>query len=162
MPKKKDSAANEVETRQATYANEPVDQGEVDLAVDTLRGDLRDAMLDRFKNTKRPWAAMTEKEQAEVANAFDSAARHLVTRATQIIAAGGRQTIVATVDSITVKDGIKVVAKVPMNEESLLQLGLAQGHAILIVAASSEKFDGESNPPEIDPDQQDFERADAA
>lgn len=82
MPKKKDSATNEVETRQATYANEPVDQGEIDLAVDTLRGDLRDAMLDRFKNTKRPWAAMTEKEQTEVANAFDSAARHLVTRAT--------------------------------------------------------------------------------
>jgi len=160
--KKSENDNDTVEVRKATYSREEVDTQEADLAAETLRGDLRDAMLDRFRNTKRPWAAMTETEQREVADQFDAAARHLVQEATRIIAAGGRQTIVATVDSITVKDGIKVVAKVPMTEESLLQLGLAQGHAILIVAASSDQYSGESNPPEIDPDQQDFERADAA
>lgn len=152
MPKGKPT--EEENGRKATYADEKVNAHEVEIAAETLRGDVRDAMLSRIHNLQRPWKAMTEDQQAEVAAAMDQCARDLVTKATQLIAANGRKTITATVDSITVKDGIKVVAKVPMTEESLLSLGLAQGHAILIVAAASENYDGERGPAHTDPDQQ--------
>lgn len=57
----------------------PKDDVDMDeLKLDTLSGDLRDAMLMRVRDMKRPWSMMTEQEQRETAKGLETAARHLV------------------------------------------------------------------------------------
>ena len=47
--------------------------GEDDLQLDTLRGDIRDAMLNRIRHMKASWSLCNEAEQAETDSEEDPA-----------------------------------------------------------------------------------------
>lgn len=153
----KEASPDEVEERKSSHAHEQVSVKEVDLASDTLVGDMRDALLDRIRNMKKPWQQMTESEQQDVVLHMSDIAKHLTRRAVELIAQNGRETINATVESVTVKGGLKVVVKAHKTRETVAALSDAEGHPILLVAASSLAFDGERGPAETDPDQGDLE-----
>jgi hypothetical protein len=127
------------------------------MAADTLVGDLRDALLGRLRTMKKPWEQLSEDEQRGVVEQFTTAAKHLTTRAVRLIAANGRQVILAQVEKVEIKDGLKTVLKCAKQEETMLALGNAQGHTVLIIAADAAEYEGEREPVEIDPDQRDFE-----
>jgi hypothetical protein len=74
--------------------DEPTAEPITELAADTLRGGLRDAMLSWFKASPKPWAQMGEREQRDIADSADSCARQLG-QACQSIAAIERAVIVA-------------------------------------------------------------------
>ena len=74
-------------------------------------------------------------------------------RAVELIAARGLRTIKATLEQVTIKDGI--VGKIIMSkfDEQRHALVDATGSKILIVVADPEEFTGERAPAEIKPDQ---------
>jgi hypothetical protein len=69
------------------------------------------------------------------------------------LAANGRRTIPATLESITVKDGIKAALTMSKFEERRHELIDCQGARVLIVVADPEEYEGERKPAPITPDQ---------
>jgi hypothetical protein len=133
--------------------NEEQEVDAIELETETLSGDVRDAILNKFRNQQKPWQQMTEAEQSMFNNSIDSTARYLVTQAVKLVAAEGRKTIAAVVDSITVKDGIKATVTLPKSDEQRHNLIDSQGQTVLIVVVDTEKFNGEKEPAPVDPDQ---------
>ena len=134
------------------------DQPEADdplitLAADTLRGDTRDAILGWLKTLQKPWSQMSEVEQRDLAGAADRFSGSLVKQACQIIAAGERPRIVATLVEYKEKDGVEAKLKLASKGEIVAALHEACGREVLIVTSGAEEFLGEESPAEIDADQ---------
>jgi hypothetical protein len=127
--------------------------GVSDLAADTLRGDVRDALLSWFKATPKPWAQLGEKEQRDLADSADRCARQLVKQACRIIAASERPCIVAQLVEYKEKDGVEAKLKLPSKGEVVAALHEACGREVLVVTSGEEEFQGEAAPAEITKDQ---------
>lgn len=133
---------------------EEPDDTTLELAAETLTGDLRDFILDRLRHeqNKRPWHERSEAEQRDTVHQVETAVRHAVTRAVEIIAAGGLRTIKATIEQVTVKDGIKATLTMSKFDENRHNLIDATGSTVLLVVADPEDFTGERAEVEIKPD----------
>lgn len=141
--------------------DEAIEQQTQKVAMETLTGDVRDFILDRLRHEqdKRPWDKRSEAEQRDTVHRVETAVREIVTRAIEILAAGGRRTIKATLDQVTVKDGI--VGKLVMMKSDPLRHRLfdSVGDSVLLVVADPEEFTGEREEVRITPDQGDLERS---
>ena len=137
---------------------EDVEQEAVDLAVETLSGDLADALLDRIKNLKKPWQQCNQGEQRDLVTGMRGATEHLVTEAVRKIAAFGRRVIVVHVEKVDIKGGLKATITCQKTQQALLDLGMAEGNTALIVLADEEQFIGArtSEAEATDPDQGDL------
>lgn len=126
------------------------------IARDTMVGDLHDAALSWIKTFDKPWAKMPQSEQQTVIDSVTRQARAMVAKALEIIVADERPSITGTIESMTVKDGLKVVLKCLNSESNLMALGTHQGAPVYIVVADSEVYAGEKSPAKADPDQRDL------
>ena len=124
-----------------------------DLAAATLTGDVRDFLLDRVKRLGKPWAAMSEDEQADQIHAAKDAAEHLVQQVCHIIASNGRKAVVGELRQVTQKDNIKCVIEFSKVDEQRHAIWDAQGQTVLLVVAGADAFTGERGPAEPMPDQ---------
>lgn len=150
---KKNRNASLAET---SHADDAFEEGmNLDIAAETLTGDLRDLVLDtlRYEQDKRPWNFRSEADQRETASRIERAAHDWARKAVELLAAGGKRTIRATIEQVVVKDGIKAVLTMSKFDELRHNLIDAQGSAVLIVVADSEAFEGERAPVDIKPDQ---------
>lgn len=128
----------------------------VELAADTLRGDMRDSFLSWFKAQPKNWSAMSEQEQRALADAADRYSGTIIKQACQIIAAGERPCIVAKLTEYKEKDGVEAKLKLPSKGEVISALHEACGREVLVVTSGEEEFQGETAPAEIDADQPKF------
>jgi hypothetical protein len=125
----------------------------VELAADTLQGDVRDALLGWFKAQPKSWPFMAEREQRDLADAADRFSESVIKQACQIIAAGERPTIVATLVEYKEKGGIEAKLKLPSKGEVVAALHEACGREVLVVTSGAEEFLGEAAPAQIDADE---------
>lgn len=160
MSSRKKNAAPAIELPADEEKSDDVLNAAMDMASETLTGDLRDFILDRLKHeqSKRPWHERSESDQRQTVHEVESAVRRVVTSAVEIIAAHGRRTIKATIEQITIKDGYKAVLSCSKFDPNRHQLSDAQGSAVLIVVADPEEFTGERGEVEIRPDQSELLR----
>jgi hypothetical protein len=133
--------------------NQDISEETQDLASETLKGDLRDFVLDRIKHKPKVWQQMTESEQRDLIHETESAVSDIIRRAVHIIAAEGRQAITATLEQVTVKDGIKAVATLSKHDPFRHELVDAQGKAILIVVADASAHMGQQEEAKPDADE---------
>ena len=146
-----------------TFAKEDISNEEINVAAETLVGDLRDAFLDRIKRQPKPWEQCSEAEQRDLVEHTTKFCKHMVTHAVKLIAANGRRTIVATLGKIELDSGlIKCRLETKITPETLLELSAAQDMSVLVIASDAAEFEGERAPAEIDPDQPDLEKQIAA
>jgi len=132
----------------AEPANDPL----IDLAADTLRGDIRDSLLAWFKAQPKSWPFMAEREQRDLAEAADRYSENLIKQACNIIAAGERPCIVAKLVEYREKDGVEAKLKLASKGEVIAALHEACGREVLIVTSGAEEFAGEAGPAVIDAD----------
>lgn len=125
----------------------------IELAADTLRGDVRDSLLNWFKAQPKSWPFMAEREQRDLANAADRFAETLVKQACQIIASGERPCVVAKLVEYKEKDGIEAKLKFDGKAETVVALHEACGREVLLVTSGAEEYLGEAGEAEIDPDE---------
>lgn len=137
--------------------DETTNENLIELTADHLRGDVRDALLSWFKATPKPWGALSEKEQRDIAESADVCARSVVKRACQHIAAAERPVIVANLIEYREKEGVEAKLKLPSKGEVVAALHEACGREVLLVTSGHEAFMGEAAPAEIDADQPKFE-----
>ena len=125
----------------------------VEIMSDTMVGDLRDAALGWIKTFDKPWQKMPQSEQQTVIESVTRQARALVIKAVEILISDARTTISGHVESVTIKDGLKVVLTCAANELNLISLGMRQGQSVYVVVADTSAYDGEKAPAKPDPDQ---------
>lgn len=135
---------------------ERIHDDEIDLAVSTLTGDIRDFLLTRIQHQQKPYQQMSEEEQLGIIAACEGAADKLVREAVKAIAASGRKTITGQLEQVTVKDDFKAVIRLSKSDECRHELIDSCGQAVLIVVADADEFDGQREAPKVYPDQPDM------
>lgn len=142
----------ETDTDQATPASER--ERSIEIGLETMAGDLRNAVLTYIRALGNPWAKMPETEQADVIDAIDRLSRDFVRRGTALIARNGFDAVPIVLADFTVKGRIvKGKFEATYGETSVIPLGDHQGKAALIVLADPDAFYGESSAALADPDE---------
>jgi hypothetical protein len=126
--------------------------GNLELTRTRLAADLTDALVTEVQQQRRSWPELSQTAQQEVIDRLTARCRHLVTEAVQIIASDQRQTLVAEVDSVTTKAGIKVVLKIDGHAPGRHELMDATGEQVLIILGGTD-FTGAPPQAQGEPDQ---------
>lgn len=130
--------------------------------LETLRGDLRDALLGRLRTMPKPWTVMSETEQQELIDGCVQMADNLVRKTVDMIASDGRKSITGTLEQYTEKDEIKAVLKFPSHAEHADVLHEMVGGRVLLVGSDPSAYLGEKAEARPDPEQPEiFEEGDA-
>lgn len=131
---------------------------EDDLHLDTLMGDIRDAMLSRIRHMKTSWGLCTEAEQAEIANGLELAAKQLVRDVVRQLTAHEFPHAVVSLGEVKIGGSKGIEAKINCQNIELNRnvLGDHVGQMVQIVMIDSDKFMGERDPADIQPDQGDM------
>ena len=129
-----------------------------DLQLDTLRGDIRDAMLNRIRHMKTSWSLCTEAEQNEIVNGLELAAKNLVRGVVRQLTAHEFPHAVVTLGEVKIGGSKGIEAKItcPNIEVNRNTLGDHVGEMVQIVMIDSDKFMGEREPADVQPDQGDM------
>lgn len=133
----------------------------IEIARETMTGDVRDLLLAEIKNAKRagrPWPKLKEAEQLAIIDRCQHFADDLVARVSRIVAADGRMVINGEVDKVDIKDskdGALLQARfvTHRSEGSLTALGMAVGKTVSMLIQDIQPFRGERAPASPDPDQ---------
>ena len=138
-----------------TKKNGPDEIDMDELEIETLSGDLRDALLMRVRDMKRPWTMLTADEQREISNVFDRAAQHLVRQTVSLLTDYDFPRCVVTLGEVKIKGEKGIEAKIgaPNVEQYRNVLGDHVGSMVTMVMVDSETFMAERAPAAIDPDQ---------
>ncbi len=132
----------------------------IKLAKETLTGDIRNYLIERYRMLPKPWEQMTESEQEDLVETAEKAAHHLVNQAINIIVSDGFKSIYAELDKVVVKDGIQAILKASKDSEYRHDLMDAQGASVRIIIVDTEEFEGESSPVKIDKNEPEFDLPD--
>lgn len=123
----------------------------IELATDTLRGDIRDKILSEFKSIPKSWQTSSEDEQSRLINRAQDVANTLVRRAIDIVAAKGLPALPITVGKLTIDGGeCKGAFECYAGDDELLRIRHLQGARAMFVLASPDAFNGEQKPQETD------------
>lgn len=134
--------------------------GVTEMEIETLAGDIRDAMLMRVRDMKRPWSMLTQEEQTDLANGLEMASRDMTRAAIRLLTAWEWPRVIVDLGEVKIIGGDKarIEAKVvaPNYDTYRNVLGEHAGQTVMLLAVDSETFMGERAPVEIDPDQPDL------
>jgi hypothetical protein len=117
--------------------------------------DLRDRILQMYKDRQNPWHKMSEDEQRDVAAAVENMVIDSIQAIAEEIASSGNHAIRCLLESYTEKDGIKVAMKVAAvgdeSERAVMFLHNARGGYVMVTKAKIDEYIGDREA-DIDPD----------
>jgi len=128
------------------------DQEKIDVQAATLVGDLREAILNMFKQ-HADWKGMKEAQQKDVAASAEFTATECVRKTAEIVAGRGFKSMHCTLEQVVVKDGLKIVLKGSKMAEGRHDLVEAQGGSVTVVLSDINPYLGHRSKPEIDKDE---------
>lgn len=132
-----------------------------DLAARTLRGDLRDKILEFVRRQKQPWSLLNEEQQTGVVNEVTRIAGALVDGAVAIVATRDFPAIVAKVrDCKAGEKGIEAKVVLASHDPFRHALMDSVGSSVQIVLADSTAFYGARGFAAIDRDEPELPLAD--
>ncbi len=141
--------------------------GEVDLGddapdfdpqIETLMGDMRDAILMRIRTLQKPWAQMAEREQTDCANGVELAARDIIRKTVRLLNQHEWPHTVVELSEMKIGGTKGIEAKIACanishNRETL---GDHIGSQVMLLMVDSETFMAERAPVKVDKDQPDL------
>lgn len=131
------------------------------IALETLTGDLRDALLTHLRAMETPWTLLPEKKQQEKIDAITRMAEELARRSTELIAAKGFDHVLAKIGKLTISEKGSVASAIECakSEENVVNLMARQNaYAVLILCDPADYF-GERAAAKPDPDQPELQEA---
>lgn len=130
----------------------------LDLARDTLKGDIRDTLLKYQKelHDPLPWDARTEAKQREAIHNAEVRAEAILTKVVEIVRAGGREEVRLQVEYYVVKDEIKAVLKAPKSSHLANLLAGVVGQNVALVVCDQTPYEGQRKPAHVRKDQGDL------
>lgn len=118
----------------------------VRLAAATMTGTLLHALIERMRSVPKVWQQMTEQQQQDTIDAFHRAVGPAIVECAKIIAADGHATVMALIESATVKDGIKAVLTMPRTDPSRHELLDSVNKPVLISILDVAPYGGGERP----------------
>ncbi len=110
----------------------------VTLAAETLRGDIRDKILDDIARDMPCWTKLSEREQRKFIGRADSIAYQVVREATKLVAHQGFAHLTVSTGKWSVKDGIKLEVNASSSVDDITKLAEhGSGSAVLVLAEAS-------------------------
>lgn len=130
-------------------------QEERELAADTLRGDVRDALLTHIHDLDKPFAMLSETRQRDIIEAIDRTAQHVVRGSVEIVANQGFPAIDVRVSSKGKwGDGsIELTVGAAFSQSNATKISEHGAGAAILVLAEPGEFFGERRAARPDPDQ---------
>ena len=113
------------------------------MTANTIGVDLLQALVQEIKLLPDVWPKLAKHKQDDVIERLRKRVTTSVQMATHLIASDGRVTVVAELEQITVKDGIKAVLSMSKNDPNRHGLIDCQGKTVLIALADAEAHMGE-------------------
>lgn len=150
MGRKRKANGNGHDTPEKTEASEGYE-----LALETLTGDVRDALLTHIRSMGDPWSKLSERKQQDKIFAIQSLAGDIVRRSVGLIAAEGFDHVLVTVHKMTIseKGVVQSIFECTKTADNVLHLMERQNaQAVLILCDPSDYF-GERAPANPQPDE---------
>lgn len=129
---------------------------EVEIARETMLGDLMKLCIDELKAAPDVWPKLSQEKQEDVIERIERRVGTAVRAAVEIIAAQGRIAIAATLEQVTVKDGIKAVVTLSRSDARRHELIDACGQNLLLVVADATEHMGGASQVQADPQQREL------
>ena len=125
-----------------------------DFPLDTLMGDVRDAMLTRMRLMPRPWKELPQSEQQDLAYGIELAAKDIIRKTVGALNAHKWPKAVVKLEEVKI-GGKELVAKITAQNiaDHRDSMGEHVGDMCMLLMVDSETFFGEREPPQTDPDQ---------
>jgi hypothetical protein len=130
--------------------NEDQDVAELEKS---MKAQLMQVLLDMVRDMPMPYQLMGEADQREWLARLDSRCADLIYQSAAKIGAGAGEAMRAEVDSVTFKDGVKVVLKLPFASEGAHDIADAAGDHVLVSIPQYEEHVGNEGRPEAESDQ---------
>lgn len=123
--------------------------------------DVRDFLLSTIKARPKPWSGTSTAEQREVAAACEHAAKELVRKVVEAIAANGSDSIRVLLtkvnaggDDIVITGKVKFLDAEPSErDKSILSLHHAIGKHVMLTRASADDYTGNGRDADVDEDE---------
>lgn len=128
----------------------------VELGIETLRGDIRDRILDNICRQMPCWTKMSEQEQKRFIGRAETIAYETVREAAQIIAHQGFAHLIVSTGKWTVKDGIKLEVGASSSVDDITKLAEHGAKPAVLVLAEPSVFFGQRADAVADKDQPDL------
>ncbi len=127
------------------------------LALKTLRGDIRDALVEVFRKMTKPFDQCSEFEKRDIAGLLNNVALDVINQGATILTSQNRPHVMCSVKSINVADGLKITLEAPYNLEALDMLAMSKGMEIMVVGTQARKSDGQRKKEPGQPEQAEME-----
>lgn len=127
----------------------------LELAAETMLGDLTKIVIDEIKAAPDVWPKLSQHQQDDIIARCNSQIGDAVRECVRMIHADGRTVITADLEQITAKDGIKATLTLPKHDENRHALLDSVGKPVLIVVSDPSPFLA-GDLPKSDPDQPDL------
>ena len=98
-----------------------------------MLGSLLKLMIGEIKLQSVPWGALPENEQQIVINRVTARCEKAIRETVQIIASKARPSVIANVESVMFKDGVKVTLTFPKSMSDRHAIADAAGDDVLLV-----------------------------
>lgn len=139
-------------SKKKSKTKEDAKKDKIDVQAATLVGSVRDDILSIFKN-HGDWKKLPEAKQRDLASGAEAIAKDVVRKSAEIIAARGFPAIHGQLQSVMVRDGLRLVVTVSKSVDCRRDLMDKQGGAITLVLSDTSEYVTERSEPEIDLDQ---------
>lgn len=124
-----------------------------DLARELLLGEVIAAATRQLRALEKPWLRLPEAKQREVLHDVQADVEVVIERAVEIIATDDRTRFVASVESVTFKDGVKAVLTMPNTQASHELADTAGGRVYVVIEDPTRYLLPGDNMPKATPDQ---------
>lgn len=134
---------------------------ELELSRGEMVFDVRDFLLDVIRARPKPWSATSQAEQRDVAAACEHAAKELVRKVVEAVAANGVDSIRVLLTKVNIAGDIVISGKVKTYDEdeedrAVAQLHRAIGKHVMLTRASADDYADGSREAETDADEPDL------
>ena len=128
----------------------------VELGIETLRGDIRDRILDNICRQMPCWTKMSEHEQRVMISRCEEVAGKTVREAIKVVAHQGFDHLVVSTGKWTVKDGLKLEVGASGSVDDITKLAEHGAKPAVLVLAEPSVFFGQRADAVADKDQPDL------
>jgi hypothetical protein len=139
---------DEVETDETAQISE--------IAVDNMLGDVSEQLIALFKDMDQGWDDTSESEQASIIRRTKYITECMIDDIVQLVAGAGMDTVICTLEQITVKNEVKITLTAPRHHNNVTTLSDLVHSSVVLVDASAAKFLGDKSPSQPEPDQREL------
>jgi hypothetical protein len=123
------------------------------LAREFMLGEVMASAMKQLRSLEKPWLRLPEEAQRGVIDQVRDDVTIAIRRAVEVIATDDRTRFVASVESVTFKDGVKAVLTMPNTMASHELADTAGGRVYVVIEDPSRYTHGGDNVPKAEPDQ---------